>query len=383
MSTQKKLKIGFVFDDSLDRTDGVQQYILTLGAWLSKQGHAVRYLVGQTSTTHMLSAQIYSLAENFTVSGNQNTLSLPLPASKKRIKSVLEKETFDILHVQMPYNPLLAGRVISLASDMTAIVGTFHIVPAGSLEVIGSKILGLAQKRTLNRFNTYLSVSSAAQRFAHDAFKFESVISPNVVDVSSYKTGRAKPFLRGERATITFLGRLVERKGCEHLLHALSILKQTHELEGIRINICGDGPLRKELEEYVQFHELHNHVFFHGYIAENEKADFLASSDIAVFPATGGESFGIVLIEAMAARKPVVLGGANSGYTTVLEGSEDQLFEPQNHEQLAALIRLYLNDTTAVKKALKWQRTRIAMFDIEHVGPQVLQHYIQSITCDS
>lgn len=373
--SKKHLKIGFVFDDSLDRTDGVQQYILTLGAWLHAQGHEVRYLVGETDPAHNLNQVIYSLSRNISVRGNQNTLSLPLPASGKKIKQILDAEQFDVLHVQMPYNPLLAGRVIAAASKRTAIVGTFHIVGAGWIERWGSLVLGRVQSRTLARFDTFLAVSSAAQTFAKNTFRINSEISPNVVDVSQFGAGKKQAFMRGKNTTITFLGRLVERKGCEYLLKALIILREKHQLDGIRVNICGDGPLRSELEQFVSDNSLHDTVVFHGYISEEDKPDFLASSDIAVFPATGGESFGIVLIEAMAAKNTVVLGGANEGYKTVLEGSTDQLFNPADTDMLAQLLHEYIASNTKRKTALAWQQDRIKQFDVSTVGFSVVEIY--------
>src|SRR6266550_2304855 len=152
-STSRPLRIGFVFDDSLDSSDGVAQQVKTLGRWLSNQNHEVSYLVGETKLEQWAGGQVYSLARNRSVIFNANRLSVPLPASHSRIKAVLDDHKFDVLHVQMPHSPFMAQRVIKAASPQTAIVGTFHIVPSGLLASIGSRFLNLMYGRNLRLFD--------------------------------------------------------------------------------------------------------------------------------------------------------------------------------------------------------------------------------------
>src|SRR3990167_6303303 len=97
MKKSQVLKIGLVVDDTLDKPDGVQQYVLLVGAWLSAQGHEVHYLVGQSSRTDL--PNVHSLAKNVPVTFNKNKLTVPLPANKRRIQQLLEQEKFYILHV--------------------------------------------------------------------------------------------------------------------------------------------------------------------------------------------------------------------------------------------------------------------------------------------
>src|SRR4051812_32795340 len=127
------MKIGFVFDDTLDSYDGVAQYVKTLGTWLSSQGHEVRYLVGQTKMIQWSGGKVYSLSKNQKVIFNGNRLSIPIAASSRKIKKVLAEENFDILHVQVPYSPFMAQKVIKSAGENTAIIGTFHVAPLGFL----------------------------------------------------------------------------------------------------------------------------------------------------------------------------------------------------------------------------------------------------------
>jgi len=105
MSEKPKLKIGLVFDDSLDSSDGVAQYVKDLGGWLSGQGHEVSYLVGETKLTEWRGGKVYSLSKNQAVYFNGNRLSVPLPANSRRIRELLNAKNFDIMHVMVPYSP--------------------------------------------------------------------------------------------------------------------------------------------------------------------------------------------------------------------------------------------------------------------------------------
>ena len=119
------LTVGLVLDDSLDRPDGVQQHVLTLGAWLSDQGHRVHYLATTTRRTDL--ADLHDVGSALSVRFNGNRLSTPLPASARHLRTVLAAGGFDVLHVAMPYSPLMAGRVVARADESTAVVGTFHL----------------------------------------------------------------------------------------------------------------------------------------------------------------------------------------------------------------------------------------------------------------
>ena len=371
---KNKLKIGLVFDDTLDSNDGVQQYVKSLGGWLIEQGHEVRFLVGETKNAGPFQPFVHSLSRNITIRGNQNKMFLPFFSRKSAIKKVLDEESFDVLHVMMPTNPFMGSRVIKCAGS-TPVVGTFHMVGGTWFVNLGARILRIIQRRTLRRIDLLLSVSHAAQSFEKKYFRLKSEVSPNMVQMDKFTAGESREFMRGEKATITFLGRLVERKGAIHLLQAVRLLHQDRKLEGVRINICGDGELRSELEQFVQDHQLHDNVIFHGFISEEDKPDFLASSDLTVYPATGGEAFGIVLIEAMSTGASVVLGGDNSGYRSVLGGREELLFDPYNAKALADRIESFLNSPAKAKSAIKWQLAEVKQYDVNEVGIDMVKRY--------
>jgi len=373
------MKIGFVLDDTLDSTDGVQQYILTVGSWLTAHGHKVHYLVGETTRSDI--PHVHSLSRNFKVRFNGNRMSVPLPtgpAATAKIRDLLYSERYDVLHIQVPYSPLLAHKIILNAPRQTAIVGTFHIAPHSALVKYATLLLAAVSRRSAQRFDAMLSVSTAAQKFVKQTYGVKSVVLPNVVDTAPYAV--AKPFvLKGEGPVIMFLGRLVPRKGCMVLLQAIEQLIALHPDQKLRVVICGRGPLLPELEAFVAKHGLQHIVQFAGYISEADKPRYLKAADIAVFPSLGGESFGIVLLEAMAAGRPVVLAADNPGYVSVLEAYPDILTPAGDAAALASRLQKYLTDDRAKAAALAWQRTFVPQFDVNVVGQKLLEIYDAAI----
>lgn len=371
----KHLTIGFVLDDTLDSSDGVQQYILTLGQWLSKRGHSVHYLVGETKRSDI--DNIHSLAHNLKVRFNRNRLSLPLPARSRNIRDVLEATQFDVLHVQMPFSPFLAGKIIKQARPKTAIVGTFHILPfSGWFGGLSNRLLAAVERNNLNKFNIVCAVSDAAQEFLANSYGLKSVVIPNAVALSKFN----KPHSISSHAdiNITFLGRLVARKGCIYLLRAVKALSEMDNLPNFKVTIAGDGPLRGELEKYVFDNKLTNRVNFLGYVSESVKARLLASSDISVFPSVSGESFGIVLVEAMASGRSVVLGGNNPGYRFVLNSNKDLLFDPLDNIDLVAKLARLLKDPSLRHDLAAWCKNRATEFEIDKIGPKIEALYLEA-----
>lgn len=365
------MKIGFVFDDSLDRTDGVQQYLLTLGVWLQSQGHEVHYLVGETNRTDL--KNVHSLSKNLQVKFNKNRLTIPKSANKKQIKDLLAKERFDVIHVQMPYSPLLSGRIIDALPSKTRLVGTFHIVPYSKLQKLGSRLLGKIEQRRLKRFDAMVSVSEAAQHFAKKYFKAETEVLPNVIDLTRFKVVPKKRILNSQ-ITIVFLGRLVERKGADRLIRAVSHIPAP-TTDNVLVKIGGKGPLEPKLRQLTKDLKVEHKVQFEGFVAEESKADFLASGDIAVFPSSGGESFGIILLEAMATGASAVLAHPNEGYSEVMSGSESALIQTSDVEEFARVLAELITDANKRNAMIKEQSKIVRKYDVNIIGPRLLSIY--------
>lgn len=370
----KQLKVGFVLDTSLDPPDGVQQYILRLGEWMTAEGHDVHYLVGETRRTDI--PNIHSLSKNVTVTFNGNKMTIPLWAHSKKVKQLLREQQFDILHVQSPYHPLMA-QYIMRKNKTAAVVSTFHILPYGKLAAVANRVLGLTLKPSLKRVDSFLSVSSAAAVFQKQTFGVDSQVLPNVFDYPRF--ANATPLLpKDDSITILFLGRLVERKGCQYLLQALAQLDLS-ALPKIKVIVCGKGALLPDLESFVSSHGLSDIVQFAGFVSEDDKPGYYASADISVFPSTSGESFGIVLLEAMASGKSSVLAGDNPGYATVMQPRPDLLVNPKDVTAFAAKLQELILDSGKRKQAADWGNEYVKGFDVAVVGPKLISEYEMAI----
>ncbi len=370
------LKIGFVLDTSLDAPDGVQQYILALGGWLTQNGHEVHYLVGETMRTDI--PNVHVLSKNFSVSFNGNKTTIPLWGKTQSIKQLLAKQYFDVLHVQSPHHPLLAQKILLLSKPTTAVFSTFHILPYTKVARYLTKLLGYVIRPSLNRIDQMIAVSPAALDFEKWAFGLNGLVLPNVVDFKRFAAASSVPKYADKVITLLFLGRLVERKGCMQLLQSLALLDRS-TLPEFRLVVCGKGQLLGELTNFVRKNNLESIVEFVGFVSESDKPSYYASADISIFPSTSGESFGIVLLEAMASGKSAVLAGDNPGYASVLAPRPDQLFDPNNPEVLANILSTYIQDSILRKRAASWGSEYTKEFDISVVGPQLVAAYQKQV----
>lgn len=373
------MRIGLVFDDNVDRNDGVQQYVKVLGKYFVARGHYVAYLSGQTALTDTNGSPVYSLSRNMGVTFNHNRLSMPIHASSHRIAETLKKEALDIIHVMVPYSPLMSGKVIRQFSSRGPVVGTFHIMPAGLLSSFGSRLLALGSPG-LRHFAQMVAVSHPAAQFSRSHFGVDASVLPNVVSCADFKTAPKRPVLAEGKTHIVFLGRLVRRKGCMVLLQALDLIKAQGQLDDMHVTILGDGPDRAALEQFAASRKLLSHITFHGFVSEEDKPAMLASADIAVFPSLGGESFGIVLLEAIAAGAGVVIGGNNPGYNSVLSmcGTPEALFKPDASHLAQLLVRFGQNKSDRQRLHDK-QQAAIKQFDVAVVGDRLLAMYHDAI----
>jgi phosphatidylinositol alpha-mannosyltransferase len=369
------MKIGFVFDDSLDNADGVQQYITTLAAQYVALGHEVHYLTGETIATEVAGGTVHSLSKNLKVRFNGNRLSIPRPTKTAQIRAVVRELQLDVLHVQMPFSPFMAAKVIHSADARTAVVATFHIAPYSRLVAIANYGLALLVRRAVKRCDKIVSVSPAAAAFAKQGYGITTDVLPNVVNVDRFMAA-AQP---NPPKRIVFLGRLVPRKGCQILLQAVAQLHKAGQMDGWTVDVGSRGPLEAQLKQYVQAEGLQDTVTFSGFIAEADKPAFFANASLAVFPSSGGESFGIVLIEAMASQNPVVLAGDNSGYRSVMGKRPDQLFAPQDGAELAAKMEVLMSDPLAADDARDWQRTEVGQYNVTLVADKLLAIYDRAL----
>ena len=377
-------RIAFVFDDTLDVLDGVQQHIVTLGKELARRGHDVHYLVGQTE--HSPVPNTHAMSRNVMVRANGNRMRIPLPASRRLIARTLAEGGFDILHVQAPYSPFMAGRVLEAASPDTGVVATYHIAVSDPLSAVGGMTLGAINAHTHRRIDEVIAVSDVAARYAAITAHTRALVIANPVDVRMMRDRAAAAdngTLNSDTVAphIVFLGRFVKRKGADILLDAIEYGEQ-HRLfpAGTHVTMAGKGPLLDACRHRAVGFD--TPITFTGFIEESAKPALLRSADVAVFPATGGESFGIVLLEAIASGATVTLAGDNPGYHFTLLGDTDALFPVHGRDAariLAERIARAINDTTWAKQVHAREALLLDRYDVRTIADQVEQVYMQAI----
>lgn len=372
------LTIGFVFDDTLDALDGVQQHIITIGTELARRGHDVHYLVGETH--HSPVPQTVSLARNVMVSFNGNRMRIPLPVRKREIRAALAHNNYDILHIQAPYSPLFGGRVLECAPQSTGVVATYHIAPIDRRARYGGRALGLVNAHSHRRVDEVIAVSQVAAQYAQFTAHTHGTIIANPVNVEKFATAAHRATRDAAHPHIVFLGRLVPRKGAQLLLDALDYGERhgMFPMPGLHVTIAGEGPLMDDCVQRAA--RLRTPVQFVGTVDES-KADLLASADVAVFPAIGGETFGIVLPEAIASGAGVTLAGDNPGYRWTMRGDEDALFSvgPDHARVLAERIERALTDAPWARRLHAREEALLDRYNVQAVTDEVEQVYARAI----
>ncbi|MEI7579242.1 MAG: glycosyltransferase family 4 protein [bacterium] len=370
------MKIGIVLDDSLRSGGGVQQYVRTLGAWLIKKGHDVKFISGQTEGEIEFKDRLIEISKNVPLRMNKNELTTPLHPYMKTIIKIIKEENFDVLHVQMPYTPLSTQIFLDLAD--IPIVGTYHSYADTFSSNFSTGLLSLIQRNQIKSFYKLITVSKAAQEFVKLNFNLDSVLIPCMINVNSLKGKNKIEKFTDHKLNILYLGRMVERKGVIYLLKAYEKLCNEFHIKNMRLMIVGKGSLKPQLENFVKRHRLSG-VEFVGFVSETDKANYLATADICVFPAIEGESFGIVLLEAMANSKAIIAGD-NKGYRTVMlnEGSF-LLVDTKDIDLFTTKLRVLIENEKLREIFANWAGEEVKKYDVEVVGEQILSIYQDAI----
>jgi len=328
------MKIGFVIDDHMQRPGGVQEYVRGLAHYLIRHDHEIVIFTQRApeATTARDELRMIGLGTMLPLRGSGSTTSVPLTfASPGALRHMLACEACDVLHVMAPYSPTLSGRLLvqsRAAHVMTCLVA---IAPGPRRALLGT--LARVQARSLRRFDARIAISATAADTGRALYGGDYQIIPCGVDTAQFRPDVPPlPALHDGMTTLLYVGRLEQRKGVAHLIRAWARLEVHYP--HARLVIGGDGPERGALQRLVQHLNL-RHVQFLGYVPAPDLPALLASADIFCAPATYAESFGIVLIEAMAAGLPIV-AAANAGYAGVLAAHPGNLVVPPGDDRVMA-----------------------------------------------
>ena len=335
------MKIALVSPYDYPFPGGVTSHITHLDEEFSRLGHAVKILAPSSLDAEELAARhVVKLGSVVPVPANGSvariTLSLRLSG---RVKRLLNSERFDVIHLHEPLMPALPITVLRHSASVN--VGTFHSSwDARFARLWGNPLL----RRFDRRLHARIAVSERARDFVAEHFPHEYQIIPNGIAVDEFGPSvRPLPQLRDGMINLLFVGRLEQRKGFSYLLRAFARLKG--ELPGLRLVVVGaySEKTRRRYEALVRSSEIRD-VLFVGQASQEELPRYYRSADIFCAPSTGGESQGIILLEAMASGRPVVASDIPGYRTVVDDGREGLLVRPRDPEALAAALRRLIAD---------------------------------------
>ena len=362
------MKIGLVCPYIYPASGGVAQHVQFLYEGLRQRGHDVRILTASHGPQRASEGDIIRLGVGFSVPINASVGTLTFsPRYLTQIDDMLERERFDLLHFHEPFVPFLS---LFLLRESTSVnIATFHAYAGFSPSYeFGSRALrGYAA-----RLHGRIAVSAAARHFIDRYFPGDYKVIPNGVDVARF--ANAVPIARWQDGTpnVLFVGRHEPRKGLLDLLKAHRVLRRSGERS--RLLIVGSGPQEREARRYVATRGLKG-VEFLGRVSDAEKAQLYKTADVFVSPATGGESFGIVLLEAMAAGTAIVCSDIHGYKGVVRRGREGLLVPPRQPRELAAAIDTLIDDPELRARMGAAGRERAEDFSWPRVTAKVEDYY--------
>jgi phosphatidylinositol alpha-mannosyltransferase len=363
------VKIGLVSPYVYPLPGGVTQHVGYLYEHLRRRGHDVRIISASHGLQRGAEGDVIRLGKGVSMpaNGSMGTLTVS-PRYRSQVREMLDHERFDLLHFHEPLVPLLSWAVLRESRSVN--VATFHAYAGYSVGYeLARRTIGWL---LLERLHGRIAVSAAARHFIDRYFPGDYKVIPNGVDVD--RATAAVPIARWQDGTpnILFVGRHEPRKGLLHLLAAYRLLR----LDGrrCRLLVVGTGPQEREARRYVMTRRLPD-VEFLGRVGDTEKAQLFRTADIYVSPATGRESFGIVLLEAMAAGAPIVCSDIHGYKGVVRREREALLVEPGDKEALAAAMARLLDDPLLRVRLGDAGRLRAAEFSWARVTAKVDDYY--------
>jgi phosphatidylinositol alpha-mannosyltransferase len=365
------MKIGLVFPYNIARGGGVKEIVLALQSELNARGHEALILTPQPRDLRDVDTTgIVFLGNAADFKGAFHTTGqISISADTTRIDEVLQREKFDILHFHEPWVPMLSRQILTRSDTVN--VATFHAkIPETMMSRTVVKVITPYTKSVMKYLDELTAVSEAAAEWVSSTTDEQVHIIPNGIDLKRFRN-RPKPVeLPGK--TILYIGRLERRKGVKYLIQAFALLqKQQPE---VHLIIAGDGPDREKLEELVEELEI-KHVDFRGYVTEKEKIQLLASADLFCSPALYGESFGIVLLEAMAVGL-VTVAGDNPGYASVMQDMGSvSLVDPHHISEFSRRLSLLLNQNELRAVWRNWAKDYVKKFSYTKVVDQYIAIY--------
>ncbi len=370
------MKICMVSDVYYPYIGGIPEHIFHLSQELRKRGHTVRILTsnfGGTTVETLKSCpdeeHIFRIGQALLIRSNKSFARVPIGwRPMNQVKQFFEKEKFDVIHIHGTLAPTLP--IIALRQSKAVNLMTLHSDHSKSKGYMIFRPLLMPYFRKLDGL---IAVSTAARDSTMRFFPGKYQVIPNAIDVNLFNPSvEPLPQYVDSRPKILFLGRFEPRKGLKYLLQALPYIK--NEIPNILLIIVGAGLLGYAYKEYIA-KEVKENIEFAGLIPNEERPSYYASCDVFCAPSIGYESFGIVLLEAMATSKPIVASDI-SGYRTILEnGKQGYLVPARDYEAMARAIVKIIRNPQIAKTMGEAGRKKALDYSWETITKRVEAYY--------
>ena len=361
------MRIGIVCPYSWDIPGGVSAHVADLAEALIRMGHFVSVLA-PAEFDELLPPYVVSTGKPRAVKYNGSVARLSFgPIAARKVSKWIEDGEFDVLHVHEPLAPSLS--VLACWAAKGPIVATWHSsMDKSRMMLTLSKLAQTAMEKVSAR----IAVSEAARTTLIKHVGGDAVVIPNGVDVSMFMNAKPMFGWPGANQSIVFLGRGDEpRKGLAVLVAAYPEIRRRHP--HVRLLIAGPGEPEEALRKLSR--EDRASVTVLGMIAPQDKASVLASGSVYVAPNTGGESFGIVLLEAIASGTPVVASNLEAFKRVLNNGKAGITFENENSDDLAVVVSDLLSDPDKCEELSAQGKLRVAEFDWTIVAQRIVDVY--------
>lgn len=377
------MRIGLVTQAYYPVLGGVTEHVWHLGTELQRRGHEVTIITGGVphrllqsgvSTDHQRGLRVLRHGIQIPLMSNGANIYMTLGWKLGRLLQRLEiKENFDLIHIQSPLDPGLP--LIASKAMRRPKIGTYHTYREnpGFVNVL-PRLFTPVFVDAIRKLRRHIAVSSSAAEFIQQYYPVEMTVIPNGIDTTRFSP-EGESFLKYRDGvyTILYVGRMDPRKGAKYLFAALPQLER--ELRGkFRVVVAGTGWMSKYYDAYIPLH-LRKRVEFVGYVSPEELPRYYRSVDVYCSPATGNESFGIVLLEAMASGTPVVASDI-AGYRWVVEpGVEGLLVPPRSPKHLADALVVLAHDPNRRRMMGAAGRRKAEQYDWRVVTDQIERIY--------
>ena len=366
------MKIALVSPYDWAVPGGVNRHVFNLSQHFLRRGHDVTVVAPASKRSSEEPPYLHVIGHSsigLPVSGSVANISMSYNLSS-RVKKLLAREQFDIVHIHEPFAPLLPFQFVRFSQATN--IATFHAARDS-----GSRVYAYTQfilQQWWHRIHGRIAHSQAALDLIGKYFDDDFRIIPSGIDYARFAAETPPiPNLMDNKCNIVFVGRQEQRKGLPYLIEAFAKLKA--EMPETRLIIVGpDGGIRPACERYIEQHNVED-VVFTDYVAEEDLPRYYRSGDVFCAPNTGHESLGLILLEAMASGVPIVASRIPGFAAVVKDGEQGLLVPPRDSEALCAALKRMLSDAGMREAMGRLAALHARSWSWDEVSAKVLAFY--------